>query len=291
MGDPAYPVDPEVVQDLLCVERCSTFLGSGPLRPEFWEVFALLKSDRPLVVEEVKRLTELRASGRPATISMELTEKLLDVRRDLYGIASDLRPFLSKNPGMRDGMRLELALVFIMSSARGREAAAQWVADPAAKVKEASPRVLLMGRMADAYCRALMEARRNSPAAPPEPPASPAPAPPPAVPSPQEEPDIILKPSEEASIPSNGQPDIVLKPADETPPAPPSSGVASAPAPSAPAVAKPAVRVTARLHPQFLEDLELVQRLQRALEGPKPPPSVWEAHALVSQHVASLPGQ
>lgn len=249
MGDTAYPVDPEIVQDLLCVERCSTFLGSGPLRPEFWEIFTLLKGSRQLVLDEVKRLTGLRAAGQPATIGLELHEKLLDIRRELYGLASDLRAFLAKHPGMRDGMRLELALVFIMGSARGREAAGKWVADPAVPSPDAALRVQLMGRMADAYCKALMEARRTSITPLPEP--APAPPPPPPPPS---EPDIVLK-------------------APEPPPAPPAE-----------------TRVTARLQPQFLEDLELVQRLRRALEGPRPAPPPWEVHALVLLRRDEVPG-
>lgn len=197
MAEAAYPVDPEVVQDLLSVERCSTFLGSGPLRPEFWEIYVLLKARRPVVLEEIQRLTALRAEGRPALISGELGEMLLDIRRDFYGLASDLRPFLSKNPGMRDGMRLELAIVFMMSAARGREAAAAWIADPAGKAAEAGLRIQLMARMADAYCQALLEARRatSAPLPPPPAPAAPTSAP-------------------------NGQPDIVLKPTDPPPVAP-----------------------------------------------------------------------
>ena len=272
MGDTAYPVDPEIVEDLLGVERCSTFLGSGPLRPEFWEIFTLLKASRQLVLDEVKRLTGLRAAGEPATISLELHEKLLDIRRELYGLASDLRPFLSRQPGMRDGMRLELALVFIMGSARGREAAAKWVVDPAAAPPpDVSLRVQLMGRMADAYCKALLEARRTSivPLPAPLPPAPPAALPPPPVPAPE--------------------PEILLKPQEPPPPAKPASEEATIvrPAPTPPAE----TRITARLQPQFLEDLETVLRLSRALEGPRPAPPAWEIHALVAARREELPGQ
>jgi hypothetical protein len=283
MGDSEHKIDAEIVEDLLCVERCSTFLGAGPLRPEFWEVFTLLKSNRDHVLGEVKRLTELRASGQPATISLDLHEKLLDIRREFYGLASDLRPFLSKHEGMRDGMRLELALVFIMGSRRARDAAVKWIADPAAHAVEASVRVRLMGRLADAYCRALLEARKASPAAPPSstyasevtvirhapgPAASP---PPPAFAPP---------------FPPAPEPDIILRPQEAPPPAP----LPPAPPPPAPAPKVQAeTRVTARLHPQFIEDYELVQRIRRLLEGPRPPPPPWEIHALVSFRRAEIP--
>jgi hypothetical protein len=274
MTNPAYPVDPAVVQDLLTVERCSTFLGSGPLRPEFWELFTLLKAHRPFVQDEVSRLIQLRAEGRPATISSELTEKLLDVRRDLYGLASDLRPILSKHHEMRDGMRLELALVFIMSAARARESVAAWVADPAGKAAEAAPRVRLMARMADAYCRALMEIRRNTVGSLSEPP-PPKPASPGATPAPDEEGDILLKP------------DPTSPPSAEVAPV---RSVDSAPTPKGESPKVPAP-VAPRLHPQFLEDLEVARRLQRALEGPKPAPTVWEVHALVARHPSGLNAQ
>ncbi len=282
MGDTAYPVDPKIVEELLGVERCSMFLGSGPLRPEFWEIFTLLKASRQLVLDEVKRLTDLRAAGQPATIGLELHEKLLDIRRELYGLASDLRPFLSRHPGMRDGMRLELALVFIMSSARGRESATKWVADPASQGPEVALRIQLMGRMADAYCKALMEARRTSvvsipdplppmaTAPPPPPPPPPASAPAPAsVPVPVPEPDIVLKPQEPAPPPKPAFAEVTV-----VRPAPPAE-----------------IRVTARLQPQFLEDLEIVQQLRRALEGPRPAPAAWEVHALVALRHEELRGQ
>jgi hypothetical protein len=278
MGDSEHNIDAEIVEDLLCVERCSTFLGAGPLRPEFWEVFTLLKSNRDHVLGEVKRLIELRASGQPATISLELHEKLLDIRREFYGLASDLRPFLSKHEGMRDGMRLELALVFIMGSRRARDAALKWIADPSAHAVEASIRVRLMGRLADAYCRALLEARKTSPAAPPSSvPASevtvirPAPAPAASPPPPAVPPPFPLAP----------EPDIVLKPQED--PAPPP------PPPAAMPKVKAESRVTARLHPQFVEDYELVLRICRLLEGSRPPPPPWEIHALVSFRRDEIP--
>lgn len=267
MGDTEYKIDLEIVEDLLCVERCSTFLGSGPLRPEFWEVFTLLKANRDLVLAEVKRLTELRADSQPATLSLEIHEKLLDIRREFYGLASDLRPFLSKHDGMRDGMRLELALVFIMGSKRGRESAAKWIADPDGLAVEAGVRVKLMGRMADAHCKALLDARRGAPA-----PAIAPPPPPPPIPRlPTQEPDIILKPQD--------------------PPAPPPPAPPVPPAVALPPLSSPETRVTARLHPQFLQDFEVVQRVRKMLDGQRPAPPPWEVHAFVTLRRAELPAQ
>jgi hypothetical protein len=165
-----------------------------------------------------------------------------------------------------------------MSAARGRESAAAWLADPAGTAVESGTRIQLMGRMADAYCRALMSARRAANVPLPEPP--PAAAAPPSPTAPEEE-DIILKPTEDPPPPpASPLPIEAATPNVESP-------KAAVPSPPPKTVA----RAASRLHPQFLKDLEIVQRLQRALEGPKPSPPAWEVHALVSPRPAALPGQ
>jgi hypothetical protein len=61
--------------------------------------------------------------------------------------------------------------------------------------------------------------------------------------------------------------------------------------PAAPAPSSPETRLTARLHPQFIQDFELVQRVRRTLEGTRPEALPWEVHTLVAARRAELPAR
>jgi hypothetical protein len=148
-------------------------LGGFGLRPEFWESFTLLKIDRDRFEAELARLGELRRHGKPGAVSPDVLERFKAMRRDLYPLAKRLRAYMMGLGLPLDGLRLELALVFMMGSKRGREAAEAWVADPVSQRRDAELRLRVMGNLVDAYRQALLESRV---AAPPEP-AAPAEAP------------------------------------------------------------------------------------------------------------------
>jgi hypothetical protein len=257
MPDRSSDVDPEVLDDLRCVEQCSTFFGAAGSRPEFWETFLLLRNDRVLIRNEVRRLTTLRKGGYAARLDEGVLARLREIHREHYPLAKKLREFIQRLPSPPEGVRLELAIVFIMSAPRGREAAARWMANPSGAVEEVSLRLRVMSRLINAYCKALFESRvapqpegraaapaeevapaKAEPAptpAPPPPlsaPATPPPAPAmavaPAVPAPagaSEPPPIVL--SAAAADPPKGptaadlaEPTIVLSAAMASPPPP-----------------------------------------------------------------------
>ncbi len=198
MAERPSEVDREVLDDLRCVEQCSTFFGPANLRPEFWETFLLLKTDRTLVRNEVRRLETLRKGGYTARVDPVVLDKLREIHRDHYPAAQKLRDFLSKLPSPPEGMRLELAIVFIMSAPRGRETAARWLGVPGGALEEASLRLRVMGRLIDSYCKALFEARvaPAEEAAVPEPVRAEAPPPPaPFLASVAEPPPILVRPA------------------------------------------------------------------------------------------------
>jgi hypothetical protein len=157
--------DPQVVADLLAVERGCGLLGAAGARAEFWEVFTLLKISRDDLRSEFERLDRVRSEGRPAQVDPLIAEKLRSLRGQFGPVARALRTYLSRVAPDLDSLRADLALVLFMGSAKGRAAADRWTAAPDTSVAEAALRVRVMGKLVDAYRAALLESRRA--AAPP----------------------------------------------------------------------------------------------------------------------------
>src|SRR5262245_33326888 len=158
-------IDPQTVDDLRMVEQGCQTLSAFGTRAEFWEVFTLLKTGRDAFQRECERL----ASGAPGMkVDPPIVEKLLNIKAELLPLARQLREFLGKSPaGILDGMKQDLALVFLMGSAKARQSVARWIADPGGSARESSLRLKILSRLVDAYRRALLEARREG--APPIP--------------------------------------------------------------------------------------------------------------------------
>jgi hypothetical protein len=156
-------VDPQVLADLQSVEEASPLFGAFGLRAEFWEAFTYLKTDRDGFETEMRRLAELRKERRGGALAPEVIEKFKEIRRKFYPLAKQLRTYIESLPGRLDGLRLELAIVFIMGSLQGRETASRWVADPISQRSDAEARLRVMGRLVDLYRKALLEHRLSAP--------------------------------------------------------------------------------------------------------------------------------
>lgn len=163
MAVPESPVDLQVLEDLRNVEHCGPLFGAFGVRPEFWETFTLLKTSRGLFDSEIARLTGLRRAGKAGALSPEVLEKLKAIRRDFYPLAKRLRAYLLGLHDAIDGLRLELAIVFMMGSQRGRATAQEWVNDPVGRKTGAELRLRVMGRLVDEYRKALLEQRVSAP--------------------------------------------------------------------------------------------------------------------------------
>ncbi|HYF01447.1 MAG TPA: hypothetical protein VEJ18_21170 [Planctomycetota bacterium] len=158
--------DPSVIDDLRLVERTARHFIFGGLRPEFWEAYTLLRTDRAAYLAEAERLERARKGGGTAAPSPELMENLRLIRRDYHPLTRPLRGMIERLLGTTDGLQLEFLLVLIMGSARGRETAMQWIADPAAHERQAKLRLRAMSKLVDAYRKALMEHQRQAPPPP-----------------------------------------------------------------------------------------------------------------------------
>ena len=161
MDDSLSDADLQVVADLRVVEQACQTLGACGARAEFWETFTLLKTGRDAFQSEVDRLAAQRSAGAKTKIDPVLIEKLGQIKVQLSPLARQLREFLAKSPaGILDGMKQDLALVFLMGSAKARQSVTRWVSDPASAA-ESTLRLKILSRMVDSYRRALLDARRE----------------------------------------------------------------------------------------------------------------------------------
>src|SRR6516162_3408718 len=160
MAETLSEVDPQTVDDLRVVEQGCQILGSAGARLEFWEGFTLLKIGRDAFQAETERILMMRKKGAEVKVVSSLTDKLREVKALLSPLAKQLREFLAKSPaGMLDGMKQDLALVFLMGSAKARTAATKWVSDPLGNWDDAALKLKILARLVDAYRKALLEAR------------------------------------------------------------------------------------------------------------------------------------
>lgn len=161
MDEHLADVDSQVVDDLRVVEQACQTLGASGVRAEFWEVFTLLKVGRDIFQAETDRLAEARKKGTPAKVAPALTAQLVKIKAELSPTARQLREFLSKSPaGILDGMKQDLALVFLMGSAKARGSVSKWLADPAGTAAESTLKLKILSRLVDAYRKVLLEARK-----------------------------------------------------------------------------------------------------------------------------------
>lgn len=162
MGEGASDIDPQTVDDLRIVEQGSQLLAACGTRAEFWESFTLLKTGREAFQTELDRLAARRKENGEAKLDPLLSQKLGQIKTQLSPLARQLREFLAKSStGMLDGMKQDLALVFLMGSSKARQSVTRWVSDPAKSQAEAALKLKILSRLVDAYRRALLEARRE----------------------------------------------------------------------------------------------------------------------------------
>jgi hypothetical protein len=161
MAEQVSEIDPQIIEDLRTVEQGCQILGSCGARAEFWESFTLLKTGRDAYLAEVDRLEALRKVGGDARLSPDISQKLGYIKNELAPLARQLREFLGRSPaGILDGMKQDLALVFLMGSQKARQSVARWVRDPAGTSVESGLRLRILSKLVDGYRRALLDARK-----------------------------------------------------------------------------------------------------------------------------------
>jgi hypothetical protein len=168
MGDSKpSEIDPQVVDDLRIVEQGCQLLAASGARTEFWESFTLLKTGRQAYHAEIDRLTAKRRQGEDPKVDPAILKQLSRIKEQLLPLARQLREFLKASPaGILDGMKQDLALVFLMGSAKARHSVARWVSNPSGSADESNLRLKILSRLVDGYRRALLDARMQGAPAP-----------------------------------------------------------------------------------------------------------------------------
>jgi hypothetical protein len=135
-------LDPETLQDLRLAESARRMFGACGERADLWEAFILLKSAREELLAEADRVQGWVQTGMRATLCPTLKERLSSIRAEFGSLAGKLTGYLyASEASPLDPSLVELAVVFLMDSAKGRESAARWISDPAGSAAEASQKL------------------------------------------------------------------------------------------------------------------------------------------------------
>jgi hypothetical protein len=149
-------VDPETLQDLRLAESARRMFSACRERVDLWEAFILLKSAREELLAEADRVQGWVQTGMRTTLSPPLKERLSSIRAEFGSLAGRLTGYLHASEGSPlDPTLIDLAVVFLMDSAKARESVARWVSDPAGSAGEASLKLRILSTHVQACVKGL----------------------------------------------------------------------------------------------------------------------------------------
>jgi len=153
---PRRSVDPETLQDLRLVESARRMFGACGERVDLWEAFTLLKSAREELLAEVDRVQGWIQTGMRATLCPSLKERLSSVRTEFGPLAGRLTGYLhASESSPLDPSMIELALIFLLGTAKARESVARWVSDPAGQAADASLKLRILSEFVQSCVKGL----------------------------------------------------------------------------------------------------------------------------------------
>jgi hypothetical protein len=287
---PPRRIDPEVLEDLKRADQCRALFAEIGSPLDFWEALSLVKLQRELVHEEVRRVRDLRAGGVPAGVARAVLDKLKSVRARYGLLVKDIREFMARLlEGPQEGDELEFTVALIVVSDKGRESAARWIADPDGQMEGAAAKIKSLTAMVRGY-RTAMAGQRPSKVvsekferaefaaeAVPSAPAAAAPASAPPSPVPPSAAPATGPASVGAAV---REPEAAPVPAPASPPEPPQA----APVARAPEVKpKPPekVELPRGVDPDVLEDVKRVEQCREIFKATHQQIEVWEVFCLV----------
>lgn len=137
-------VDAEILADIMRVEQCRRVFESTHQQIEMWEVFTLVMLEGDKTRAALVKLLALNAKGEHGAFTegaLDLFQQLLALRAKFGKFVRDVRRYVSTLPVGRFGKEtIEMALGFLVVSARGRDAATRWLNEPKRNESEASNR-------------------------------------------------------------------------------------------------------------------------------------------------------
>ena len=137
-------VDPDILADVMRVEQARKIFESTHQQIEMWEVFTLVMLEGDKSRNELVKLLALRAANQMGAFTegaLDLFQMLLKQRAKYAKFVREVRAYVGSLPVGRFGKEtLEMALGFLVVSARGREAAQRWIGEPKRSEPEAANR-------------------------------------------------------------------------------------------------------------------------------------------------------
>jgi hypothetical protein len=137
-------VDPEVLEDIRCIEECRSILTDHQHKVEPWELFLLVLGGQSASRAGVDDLLALKKSGDAAKLAAgakALYDKLMGLRMKYGPMVYRLEEFIEAlHVGHFGRETMDMAVGFIIGSSRGRERVQAWLADPAGLQQEAAGR-------------------------------------------------------------------------------------------------------------------------------------------------------
>jgi hypothetical protein len=146
-------VNPEILEDVRRVEQCRQIFKETHQEIEVWEVFCLVMLDPDGTRILVEQTLGMKQKGNAQGFmdgALQLFDRLLKLRAQYTKFVRDLRGYLSTlQIGSFGKETTEMALGFIVASARGRERAQMWIQEPSRYKSEAA------GRLEDVVSRTM----------------------------------------------------------------------------------------------------------------------------------------
>jgi len=146
-------VNPEILAEVRRVEQCRKIFEESHQEIEVWEVFCMVMLDAEATKASMEGLLKLKEEGnRQAFVdgALKLFDRLLKVRAQHGKFVRELRAYLATlSVGTFGKETTEMALGFIVASARGRDRAQTWLNEPSRYKSEAA------GRLEDVISRTM----------------------------------------------------------------------------------------------------------------------------------------
>jgi hypothetical protein len=155
-GPPAPPprrpgTDQAALSELRNAGATYDFLRRKGDPVQFWEMLRLARSRRAIVAPE-----QGEAPAPAPEVEAAIVHELDSIRRQHAPLVRDLRRYLKNVPGLPEPLdRLEMALAFLLASAREHQAVAKWMAEPGKHEAKAAEKLRSLAAITDPYREAL----------------------------------------------------------------------------------------------------------------------------------------
>jgi hypothetical protein len=144
-------LDPAALAELRNAAATYDFLRKKGDPAQFWEMLRLARSRRAILAP-----AEGEALAPAPEVEAGIVHELDSIRNQYVPLVRDLRRYLKDVPGLPEPQdRLEMALAFLLASAREHQAVAKWLAEPGKHETKAAEKLRSLATITDPYREAL----------------------------------------------------------------------------------------------------------------------------------------